>query len=99
MKTTNAVIFWNVLIFLTLVLSIIFFPRYFGVEDYILSYGLFVIVLTTGYFIFCLTAGIIASISNKKDIANGFYISAMTIVMLCIPSCYGGIFMRSIVLQ
>jgi len=97
-KTTNTVIFWNTLLFLCLVLALVFFPTYLGAEDYVLSYGLFIIVLICGYIVFCITAGVIFSILKKKQIAQGFYLSALTIALIGVPSCYGGIFMRAAVL-
>ncbi len=95
MKTINGIIFWNVLIFLSLVLSLIFFPRYFGAEDYVLSYGLFVSLLIFLYSLFCFAAGIFFSVRRKKQTAQGFYLSAFVVFLLGIPSCYGGIFLRS----
>lgn len=98
LKTVNAVIFWNVLIFLVLVLTLVFFPTYMGAEDYVLSYGLYITVLIVFYTVLCLVIGIFFSLTGRPRTAQGFYLSAFTIAMIGVPSCYGGIFLRAAVI-
>ena len=97
MKISDSIIFWNILIFLVLVLSVIFFPRCFGVEDYILSYFLFVCLLTFAYSASCLATGIFFSLTRRHSVARGFYLSGLSVAVIGIPALYAGIFLRHVI--
>ena len=99
MKVTLKVIFWNVLIFIVSVGAVAFFSHHIPSDRLPYLLTLQVSTLIAAYFLFCLIAGFFFSFRKHAALANGFFLSAFTVLLLGIPSCYADVFLENYMLK